>query len=159
MLAPAREILIPQTGGSQQAARRMCVRATADGQPVTGGPEVRVRRWRLQPHEANHIDDAHLDMRQVGAEQLRGERLQRRDIPGAGQHHIRLAVGVACPWPDAQAARAMQDSLVDRQVGQGRLLAGGRYTRMMCTSPRPPTMPWPGATLSGVFWGAVTAMA
>jgi hypothetical protein len=110
MLAPAGETLIPQTGGSQQAARRMCVRATADGQPVTGRPEVRVRRWRLQPHEANHIDDAHLDMRQVGAEQFRGERLQRRDIPAhasttSGSPSVLLAHG-QMPRPRVQCRMA-----------------------------------------------------
>jgi hypothetical protein len=47
-----------------------------------------------------------------------------------------------------------------RPATDSSVLVSARGTpRMICTSPCPPTMPWPGATLSGVCWGAVTAMA
>ena len=79
----------------------------------------------LEPHQVDDVDDADPQVGQVLAEDVdRGERLQRRDVAGAGHHDVRLAVVVARPVPDADAARAVEDRLVHRQVVQGRLLAG-----------------------------------
>ena len=52
------------------------------------------------------------------AQQVRGgQRLQRRDVAGAGEHHVGLAVAVvAGPVPDAEPAGAVRDRLVHRQV-------------------------------------------
>ena len=44
--------------------------------------------------------------------------------PAAGHHDVRVAVVVAGPVPDADAAGAVQDRLVHRQVVERRLLAG-----------------------------------
>ena len=67
-----------------------------------------------------------LQLRQVLAQQRRRrQRLERRHVAGAGQHDVGLAaLVVARPVPDADAARAVRDRLVHRQVVERRLLAG-----------------------------------
>src|SRR4051812_25306573 len=54
------------------------------------------------------------ELRQVFAQQAhRGERLQGRDVAGAGHHHIGLVVlVVAGPFPDADAGGAVLQRLV-----------------------------------------------
>jgi mannose-6-phosphate isomerase-like protein (cupin superfamily) len=55
----------------------------------------------------------------------RGQRLLRRHVAGAGQHHVRFgAVIVARPFPDADAGRAVPDRLVHGEPDFLRLLAG-----------------------------------
>ena len=80
----------------------------------------------LQAHQVDDVDHAHAQLRQVLAQQRRGgDRLERGDVAGTGQHHVGLlAVGGARPLPDPEPARAVRDRLVDREVVERRLLAG-----------------------------------
>ena len=81
---------------------------------------------RLQPHQVDHVDDPHPQVGQVLAQQVDcGEHLERRHVAGAGQHDVGLvAVVVARPVPDADAAGAVQHGVVHRQpVGVGCLPA------------------------------------
>ena len=62
---------------------------------------VRVLGRRLESHQVDDVDDAHLEIGQMGAEQVGGsERLQRRDIPGAREHHVRRELAVPYPEPE-----------------------------------------------------------
>ena len=80
---------------------------------------------RLQPHQVHHVDHADAKLRQVPAQQVgRRQYLHRRDVPGGGQYHVRLAVVVAGPVPDTEPARAVQRRGVDVQQRRRRLLAG-----------------------------------
>ena len=80
---------------------------------------------RLQPHQVDHVDHPHLQVGQVLAQQVGGgEDLQRGHVAGAGEHHVGVAVVVAGPVPDAQAAGAVQDGVVHVQPGRRGLLAG-----------------------------------
>ena len=79
----------------------------------------------LQAHQVDDVDDAHLQLGQVLAQQRRGgEHLERRDVAGAGQHDVGLgAVVAAGPVPRADPARAVQDRVVHRQPVERGLLA------------------------------------
>ena len=90
------------------------------------GEPVRVLGLRLQPHQVDDVDDPHLQLGQALAQERRGgDGLQRRNVPGAGEHDVRLVVAlVRGPLPDADPARAVGDRLVHRQVVERRLLAG-----------------------------------
>ena len=80
----------------------------------------------LQAHQVDDVDDAHLQLGQVLAQQRRGgQHLERRDVAGAAQHDVGLDAGVAAgPVPRADPARAVQDRVVHRQPVQRGLLAG-----------------------------------
>ena len=81
---------------------------------------------RLQRHQVDDIDEAHLQFRQVAAQQVDGgERLQRRHVARRRQDDVGLAVVViAGPFPDADAGRAVLDRRVHAEPLQLRLLAG-----------------------------------
>ena len=67
---------------------------------------------RLQAHQVDDVDDADREVGQVLAQERRGgERLERRDVAGAGEHDVGLrAVVVAAqsqmPMPRVQWAIA-----------------------------------------------------
>jgi hypothetical protein len=86
---------------------------------------VRVLRVGLQAHQVDHVHDADAHVGQVLAQQRgRGERLERWDFARAGEHDVRLvAVLVGRPVPNPDAARAVGDGVVDREVVQRGLLA------------------------------------
>ena len=90
------------------------------------GQPVGMLRLRLEAHEVDDVDDPDLQVGQVLAQDVhRGQRLERRDVAGAGHDDVRLdALVVAGEVPDADAARAVQDGLVHRQPVGRRLLAG-----------------------------------
>ena len=71
------------------------------------GQAVRVFALRLQLHQVHDVDHAHLQLRQVLADQLhRSQRLQRRNVAAARHDHVGLAaLVVARPLPDAEALR------------------------------------------------------
>ena len=81
---------------------------------------------RLQLHQIDDVDDAHLQLGHVPAQQVdRGQRLQRRHVAAAGHHHVGLAAPVvARPLPDPEPGLAVLDRLVHRQPLRRRLLAG-----------------------------------
>ncbi|MGY3465331.1 hypothetical protein ACVW0I_002202 [Bradyrhizobium sp. LM6.11] len=82
---------------------------------------------RLQGHQVDDIDDAHLQVGQCLAQEVdRGERFQRRHVTGAGHHHVGLLSHVfrAGPAPDADAGIAMRGRFLHRQPLRRRLLAG-----------------------------------
>ena len=86
---------------------------------------VRMLVLVLEAHEVDDVDEPDPQVGQLLAEEVdRGERLERRDVAAAGDDDVRLAVVVAGPVPDPEAARAVEDRLVHRQVVEGRLLAG-----------------------------------
>src|SRR5690349_9304434 len=96
-----------------------------DGVELGVRQAVRVLGGRLQAHEVHDVDDAHLEVGQVVAEQVGGgEHLQRRYVAGGRQYHVGLAVVVAGPVPDAQSPRAVQCGVVHVQPGGRGLLAG-----------------------------------
>ncbi len=81
-----------------------------------------MRGWRLQPHEIDDIHDAHLQGRQVLAQDRdRGERFEGRHVAAAGHHHIGFAARVvARPLPDADAVGAMPSAAdMDSHCGAG----------------------------------------
>ena len=90
---------------------------------VVGQP-VRVFGVRLQPHDVDDVDHPHRQVGQFAAQDVGGgQRLQRRDIAGAGQHHVGHTAGIAGPVPDTQPAGAVRDGGVHVQIGQRGLLA------------------------------------
>jgi hypothetical protein len=78
---------------------------------------VRVLALVLQPHDVDDVDQPHLEVGQVPAQQVgRGHGLQRRHVTRAAEHDIGLvAVAAARPVPDAQSARAVGDGLIHGQ--------------------------------------------
>ncbi len=69
---------------------------------------VRMLGLRLQDHQVDHIDDPDADIRDIVPQQRHGRQgLDRRHVAGAGHHHVRIAVLIAGPVPDARAGRAM----------------------------------------------------
>jgi sulfur carrier protein ThiS len=90
------------------------------------GEPVRVLALGLQSHEVDDVDHPHLELWQMLAQQRRrGQRLERRHVPGARQHDVRLAALVAArPFPDPEPARAVDDRFVHRQAVERGLLAG-----------------------------------
>jgi hypothetical protein len=109
-----------------------------DDRPVGGeyrvelgvGEPVRVFGVRLHTHQVDHVDHADPEVRQVLAEQVRGgERLHRRHVTGAGEHHVGIAGTVAArvvggPFPDADAACAVRGGGFHVQPLRGGLFAG-----------------------------------
>ena len=88
---------------------------------------MRVLARRLQPHQVDDVDHAHLQLRQLfPQERGRSQRLQRRHVATAGQHDVGLGAVVLArrPLPDAEPTGAVGDGLLHRQVGQLGLLAG-----------------------------------
>src|SRR5438067_2877763 len=80
---------------------------------------------RLQAHEVDDVDDAHLQLGQVLAKQRRcGERLEGGDVSAAAEHDVRSPFFiVGRPLPDADAAGAVHDRVLYCQVVQRRLLS------------------------------------
>jgi len=70
---------------------------------------VRMLALGLQRHQVDDIDHADFDSRKKFAQQLNSrERFERRDVAGAGHHHVRFAaLIVAGPLPNTEARRAM----------------------------------------------------
>ncbi len=71
-----------------------------DHRPVGGEQRVELRVGQavgmlgvgLQAHQVHDVDDAHPQLGQVLAQQRdRGEGLERRDVAGAGHHHVGIA--------------------------------------------------------------------
>jgi hypothetical protein len=90
------------------------------------GQAVRVLGVGLQAHQVDDVDDAHAQLGQMRPQQRRGrDDLERRNVPGAGQHDVGLPALVGRgPRPDPRAARAVGDCLVHAQVVERRLFAG-----------------------------------
>ena len=91
------------------------------------GHPVRVLAVVLQSHQVYDVDEPHLEIRNVLAQQIRGGQcLQGRHIAGGGQHDIGVAAVLlgTRPLPDAQSAGAMCHRLIHRQEIRVRLLAG-----------------------------------
>ena len=79
----------------------------------------------LQPHQVDHVDHPDPQVGQVPAQQVgRGQDLQGRYVAGGGEHDVGVAVVVAGPVPDAEAAGAVPGGVVDVEPGRCGLLAG-----------------------------------
>ena len=87
---------------------------------------VRVLARRLHLEEIDDVDEPHLEIRQVLAQdRRRRQRFLRRYVAARGHHDVRLlALVVARAIPDADALRAVHDGLVDRRELQVLLLVG-----------------------------------
>lgn len=74
-------------------------------------------RVGLQLHQVHDVDDAHLEIRRMAAEEVDGrERLKGRHIPAARHHDVRLAAAVvARPFPDPKPGGAVLDRLIHRE--------------------------------------------
>ena len=85
---------------------------------------VRVFGVRLEPEQIDHVDEPQLQVRELLPQHVRrGQRLLRRDVPGAREDHVRLPAPVGTRLrPDADALRAVDDRLVHAQVLQVILL-------------------------------------
>ena len=82
---------------------------------------------RLQGHQVNDIDHPDLQVRDTLPQEIDGgERLQRRDIAGAGYDHVDVGAGRfrSGLGPDADADVAMGRGLLDGQPLRRRLFAG-----------------------------------
>ena len=65
---------------------------------------VRVLAGRLEAHQVDDVDEPDAQVRQLRPQdRRRGERLERRDVAGAGQDDVRLADPGAGPVPGADA--------------------------------------------------------
>jgi hypothetical protein len=86
---------------------------------------VRMLCLRLQGHQINNIDDTDLEVRHMLEQEIDGSKcLERRHVARAGHDHIGLATAiVACPFPYADAVRAMLDRSVHVEPLRLRLLA------------------------------------
>ena len=93
-------------------------------------------RLGLEAHEVDDVDDAHLQVGQLLAQDGgRGERLEGRDVAAAGEHDVGLAVVVVRrPLPHAEAARAVDDCVVHGQVVERRLLAGDDHVDVVAAA-------------------------
>src|SRR5258708_6230657 len=93
---------------------------------MSNGVAVGMLALGLEAHEVDDVDHAHLQVRQVPADEVGGgQRLEGRDVAAAGQDHVGLpVVVVARPVPDPEAPGAVQDGVLDRQPVGGGLLAG-----------------------------------
>ena len=59
----------------------------------------------LQAHQVDDVDEPHLQLGRLAPQDVgRGERLERRDVAAARQNHVRLALVVRGPLPDAACA-------------------------------------------------------
>ena len=92
---------------------------------------------RLQPHQVDDVDDAHLQLGQVLAEQVdRGQRLERRDVAGAapcttsGSPPSSLLAQSQMPSPRVQCMIA---SSIDSQF-ERRLLAGDDHVDVVAAA-------------------------
>ncbi len=84
---------------------------------------VRMLRLRLQDHQIHDVDHADSDIGIMRAQQRDGgERLQSRDVAGAGHDHVGIAVVVARPVPDAGANGAVARGRLDIEPLPFRLL-------------------------------------
>src|SRR5690348_10391120 len=81
------------------------------------GEPVRMLDVGLEAHQVDDIDDAHLQVGKLAAEQVDGgERLQRRHVAAAGHDDVGIAGVVRCPLPDADPARAVEDRVLHGQI-------------------------------------------
>ena len=117
--------------------RRVAVKGE-DHRPVLGEKDVEfligqavvvVLRGRLQLHEVDHVDHANLERRHLAAKDIHGgQRLDRRDVAGAGHDDVRLApFVVAGPFPDPQPGGAVGHGRLDVEPLRLRLLAGDHH--------------------------------
>ncbi len=91
---------------------------------------------RLEFHQVHDVDDAHLEFRQVLANQVDGgERFQRRHVAATGHDYVRLAaLVVRGPFPNAETFRAMLDRLLHGQPLRGRLLARDHHVDIVAAA-------------------------
>src|SRR5215467_6440448 len=86
---------------------------------------VRVLAVRFESHQVDHVDDAYPQVGQFVSEDVGGRQyLHRGYVTGGGEYHVRVAVVVGRPRPDAEAALAVPVGVVDVEPGRLRLLAG-----------------------------------
>ncbi len=89
------------------------------------GHAVRMLVLILQTHQVDDVDDPDLQLGEILPEDVdRGQRLQGRNVTGAGHDDIRhIGVIIAGPVPDTDAAGTVGDRRIHRQVVQRRLLS------------------------------------
>ena len=97
---------------------------------------VRVLAVGLQSHQIHDIHHADLQFRQCATQdRYRGEGLQRRHIPRAGHHHVRLPAGVAArPRPPPDTAGAMLQRRIHGEPLRRRVLAGHHDVDVMAAA-------------------------
>ena len=82
---------------------------------------------RLQAHQVDDVDDAHAQLGELLAQHAHGgERLERRDVAGAGHDDVGIALARrGGPVPDAESARrsGRTASSIVSHVGAGCLPA------------------------------------
>ena len=80
----------------------------------------------LEPHQVHDVDHADPQIREQPAQDRRGrDGLKGRDVARARENHVGFAPAViGGPLPDPDPAGAVGDRVVDREVGEGGLLAG-----------------------------------
>ena len=89
------------------------------------GQPVRMLALRLQAHQVDDVHDAHLQVGQVPADQLRAATVSSVGTsPAQARTTSGSAFVAARPVPDPDPPRAVGDRLVHRQVVERRLLAG-----------------------------------
>ena len=90
---------------------------------------------RLEAQQVDHVDHPHPQVRELAPQdRRRGDRLERRNIAGAAEHHVGLAVAARGPLPDPDAAGAVRDRLLHRQVVERRLLAGDDHVDVVAAA-------------------------
>src|SRR4029450_85094 len=87
---------------------------------------MRMLARRLQLHEIHDVDNTHLQVGRVSAEEVdRSQSLERWNVSAANHHNIGLlATVIAGPVPDSQPGSAVLDRLIHRQPLRGWLFAG-----------------------------------
>ena len=100
------------------------------------GEPVRMLALRLEAHQVDDVDDPDLEVgKPVAKKPSRRERLERRDVATACEDDVRLFVAVIRrPLPDADAAGAVHDRIVHREVVQCRLLARDDHVHVVAAA-------------------------
>src|SRR2546423_248382 len=124
------------TASSEATSSLVSSPATSESFKLVARETVRMLRVRLEAHEVDDIDDAHLQVGEpLAQDRDGGQRLQRRNVAAAREDDVRLgAVVVRRPVPDADSARAMDDRVVHREVLQRGLLAGDDHVHVVAAA-------------------------
>ena len=80
----------------------------------------------IEHEQVDHVDDAHRELGQLLAQDLRRrERLDRRHVASGGEDDVRpLWVTIPGPWPDGSSGVVVGDRLIHREPLRQRLLCG-----------------------------------
>ncbi len=96
-----------------------------DGVEFFVGEAVRVFRLWLQSHQVDRVDEADLDVGNLGAEKRDcGQRLDGGHIAAACHHDVGISIVVGSPFPDAYAGGAVSNGFIHGEPLRTGLFSG-----------------------------------